>query len=168
MPTDLLSALVGAGVAFTGGLGGVYLGHRFTSRRDAIERSITGLGEVISELGKLNRIGLYFEQRINGAKRAESDPEKLFDLLFDTDWMAATHELQESTWLFPCMAYLPDAEDDFRRLCQLMGHLMNPYSEPTEPGELTRDQTIEEFGEVIRQIRSQVEARLRQLMPKGA
>jgi hypothetical protein len=166
---DLAAVLTGAGIGLIGGLGGVYLGHRFSTSREEVSRSIAGLAAVMAELGKLRRLALYFHQRLNIALLEESDPGILAAKLIDGPWQEATHELQEANWVFPCMAYLPQAEADFRKLDGLIRFIMDPYSEnPSASGEKTRGQAIEEFMEVQRLVRSRVQARLRQARPNSA
>jgi hypothetical protein len=165
MALELVGIVAGGSIGLLGGLGGVFLDHFVSRKRDAATRATDGLRLVVNELNRLSRLGLCFEQQ-NEIGLRESDIETFAGLAIAVpDWLKATHELQETNWRFLCMAYLPEAMDDFRELNHLMGCMMDPYARtPTETDDLKSEQAREKFKAVHSRIQDKVESRLKQLL----
>lgn len=158
------SVLIGGLIGLAGGLGGVLLGHVLSRRRETQSRSLEGLRLVIAELSRLRRLALFFEQQINLTLREGHTTEAAKNLVATSDWQKATHEMMEAHWRFPCMAYLPNAQDDFEELSRFLLCIMDPYSRaPGAEHEMTSDQAHEKFREAAMRIRNKVEARLKQV-----
>ncbi|WP_342130820.1 hypothetical protein [Hydrogenophaga sp. OTU3427] len=166
MAIELLGVIAGGGIGLLGGLGGVLLGHVLARKRESANRSIDGLRLVVQEINRFSRIALFFEQQINIAMREEVSPSACATRLIAVpDWQKATHELQEAHWRFPCMAYLPEAKEDFAALDRLIGYVMDPYVRtPNDVHDRTSEQAWEEMKQRMVRIQELVEARLARLL----
>lgn len=164
MALEVLGVVAGGAIGLLGGLGGVFLGHLLARKRDSATRAIEGLKLVVNELNRFSRLGLFFEQQINLGLR-NSDVETFARDGLSPEWMKATHELQETNWRFPCMAYLPEAMADFYEIDRLMLYVMDPYARaPTDGHEMSSEQAWKNFKILHAEIQAKVESRLKRLL----
>lgn len=164
MAVDLAGVITGGAIGLMGGIGGVFLGHHLSQRRERASRKIEGLRQVVAEINRFSRVALFFEQQINLASRDQEAEGIAKNLIGRAEWQNATHELQEAHWRFPAMAYLPNATSSFHELNRLMGYIMDPYARTKSPElELTSEEAWEQFKKVSWHIQSLVEAELRKL-----
>lgn len=125
MAVELAGVVLGASIGTFSTISAVYLGHVFSAKREQQNRRIEGLREVSRELEKRSSLALSITQFINTADLSKSD-NPLATVLFATPgWKECTLALQERTWLFPCLAFLPDAVVDFASADHEIGRLMN-------------------------------------------
>lgn len=164
MAAELTGIALGGAIGLLGGLGGVLVGQIMTSQREAKSRTLEGLRSVIQELNKLSRLSLQMAQYINPLV-AETTPNEIAKLVFCAPgWKECTHELQERSWHFPCLAYLPNAYADFVQLEHLVAIIIDPFREiPKNPSDTSRDQAVLAFNETYRLVSDKVEARLKLL-----
>ena len=165
MALEFTSAAIGGMIGLLGGLGGVTLAHTLTSRREARTRRIEGLREVVRELEKRRRLALEMDQHINLGLRAQTAQQLCESIFTVPGWKEATLALQERSWLFSCVAYLPEAVAEFQELDAYIGVIMDPHLE--EPGTSSagrRGRAIEKFNDISSEIRSKAESKLRSLV----
>jgi hypothetical protein len=164
MAAELTGIALGGAIGLVGGLGGVLIGQVMTSRREARRQKLEGLESVIQELNKLGRLSLQIAQYINPLV-GKSAPHEIAKTVFNAPgWKECTHELQERSWHFPCLAYLPEAFNDFVQLEKLISIIMDPFCEaPADPSETSRDQAALAFNQLYRSISEKVEVRLKAL-----
>jgi len=147
-----------------GGIGGVFLGHHLSQRRDRASRKIEGLRQVVAEINRFSRIALFFEQQINLASRDQDTEGIAKKLIGVAEWQKATHELQEAHWRFPAMSYLPDSTSSFHELDRLIGYIMDPYARTKSPDlDMSSEEAWEQFQNVSSHIQSLVAVELRKL-----
>jgi hypothetical protein len=165
MATDLTGIGLGGAIGLVGGLGGVLIGQLMTSRREMKNRKIEGLKSVVQELNKLSRLSLQIAQYINPLVHNTS-PDEIARAVFNAQgWKECTHELQERSWHFSCMAYLPDAFNGFSRLEHLIAVIMDPYAEvPGSPNTTSREAAVLEFNRIYQSISRMIEERLAKLV----
>lgn len=165
MANDVLGVVVGGAIGLLGGLGGVVAGQLLTARREARARQIDGIRIVVEELHNRSRLGLQIDQYLNVRLRTET-PDQISLTAFDNPaWPGYTHELQERPWLFACMAYLPEALDDFYELDRQLSIVMDPYCEaPEDHSQPKRSDAVEAFGRVAAVIQEKARCRLSNLL----
>lgn len=164
MPFEFASAAIGGAIGLLGGLGGVAMGHALTARRESRGRAIEGLREVVRELERRRRLSLDIAQHVNSFSAASSseDNASLFTI---PGWKEATLALYERTWVFSCIAYLPEAKDDFQRLDDQIVSTMDPLSNGAdEAARQQRDESIAELHRLTNIIQAKLEAKLRKLV----
>ena len=165
MAFELIGVATGGAIGLIGGLGGVLLGHLLARKRESTNRNIDGLCLVVTELNRFSRLGLFFEQQINIGLRNEDVKTFAGRALMIPEWQKATQELQETNWQFPCMAYLPEAMNDFCEINGLMLYVMDPYARrQSDEYEMTSDQAWEICKVLHAKVRAKVEARLKGLL----
>lgn len=164
MAAELTGIVLGGAIGLIGGLGGVLIGQIMTSRREARSRRLEGLKSVVQELNKLARLSLQIAQYINPLV-SQDPPDEVVKTVFNAPgWKECTHELQERSWHFPCLAYLPEAFNDFVQLEHQIYIIMDPYSEaPQDPSETSREQAVLKFNQLYRSVSEKVEVRLKAL-----
>ena len=119
MTVELSGVIVGSCIGLVGGLGGVFIGHILTNRRESKTRKISGLQDVLRELQKRNRLALDITQHVNSVG---SSGERLFQV---PGWKECTLALQERSWKVSCITFLPEAFEDFRILDSKIVQLMD-------------------------------------------
>ncbi|MDC7704057.1 hypothetical protein [Vogesella indigofera] len=165
MSFEISSAAFGAIVGLLSGISGVALTHVMIARRDAKARRIEGLREVFRELEKRRRLALDFDQQVNIGLRSKPPNELTSDIFEKPEWKEATLALQERSWLFACMAYLPEAVSDFQELDAYIAVIMDPHLD--KAGTATagrRSCAVERFNDHSRSIRQKLEAKLKPLV----
>lgn len=163
MAVELTGVLLGGGLGLLGGLGGVFVGHLLSSKRDSVSRQVDGLRRIVAELNNHNRLALVFEQHINLGLRNLSVREFAQTALDLPGWKEATHELQERAWRFECMAFLPEALSDFEQLDQQISVIMDPYALEKENPAPEREHARKTAETLSLNIQRKVEARLKAL-----
>jgi hypothetical protein len=125
MAVELAGVVVGALIGTVSAISAVYLAHRFADKREQRSRRLEGLRQVSQEIERRSSLALNIAQFINRADVRNSE-QSLAGVLFATPgWKECTLLLQERTWLFPCLAFLPDAVGDFSSVDREIGKLMN-------------------------------------------
>lgn len=166
MAIELGTAFVAGVIGLLGGLSGVFLGHILSSSRESNARRIDGLRQVTVELNKRSRLALHFDQHLNVGLRNSTPSEfalKAFEL---EGWREATHEWHEQSWKFPCMAFLPEALDEFEEMDQQIGYIMDPYAEkPDDPKQKTREAARQDFFRLQTEIEVMLLDRVAKLVP---
>jgi len=142
--------LVGVAVGGLLALAGAFLAHLFAQRREEATRRIEGLRDVAHELEQRRRLTLellhHIVRAMNMAEREEPLMEK------GPEWEEAILSLHARPWMFPCMAYLPAAMVDFKKLDVLIKTLINehPYKATQAP----------ELFETVKVIEAKIQSQL--------
>lgn len=156
MALELGSLIAGGVIGFASSIGSIVFAHYFTNRRETKSRKIQGLRDVIAEAERRRRLALEIAQYVNLALRKKS-PEQFAQDAFDTPgWKEATHSLQERTWMNLCLAFLPEAVQDFEDADNLIARVMSPEE----------DQNViaTQFNASIRSIETKAKNRLQEIL----
>ena len=161
MAIEFASAALGGAIGLLGGLGGIALGHMLTNRRETRSRNIAGLSEVVRELEKRRRLSLDIAQHVNtfAAVAKKEEGRSIFD---QPGWKEAILALHERTWVFPCIAYLPEVKPKFERLDHLIDTILEWAD--TDVDEEAHNARITDIHHVAHEILVAAEQRLAKLV----
>jgi hypothetical protein len=165
MPLEMSSVLTGGAIGLLSGLGGVFLGHMLTRRRESNSRAIEGIKTVLAELETRRRLSLDIGQHIS-----QLQPTNIGNLpnasLWDIPtWKDLTLAIHERPWLFPCTAYLPEAVPDFEKLDVDIIALMDPAQDVrTGLPKANNDETVIAINVGAQRIRLLAQKRINELL----